>query len=338
MNWLSELHLRIAANYKILWGELIHCGTVEFLKTLALCLLCLIGTKLVLHSLYLWRLRAASPPFNMGKHPRLARVYHTALEKAGLHTRYLLHQYQWGPYLAFTVGILQPAIFLAPRIIEELDDEELEAILVHELHHIKRKDNLKIWLYDLAGALVPILTVAFFGIYFVVSVRNSLIATLATILALFIFFFLLKRIFSRLREQTCDDLTVKSTGNPLALASSLIKAWEFIKDRETRWRRMYSAGHHILRGRSCLEGRVHRLVKYRKPWGLMLLSQSVRITLWSILFLTAIFLFRFHVAGSYEGVRLQFETSEEGCVHLRRDGGQNCQISFEAPPGFPDSD
>ncbi len=333
MNWFSELQLKIVANYKILWGELVHCSTVDFLKTLAVCLLCLIATKLVLHSLYLWRLRSTSPPFRSDQQSRLFRVYQTALKKTGLRIAYPLHQYQRGaPYLAFTVGVLRPAIFLAPRIIDELDDEELEAILVHELHHVKRKDNLKIWLYDLAGALMPILTVAFFGVYFVVSVRNSLIATLGTVFGLLIFFFFLKRIFSRLREKTCDDLTVKSTGNPLALASSLLKAWQFIKKRNAAWRRLFSPGHHILRGNSCLEARVQRLVQYHKPWGLIIMGQFVRVTLWSTIFLIALFLVRFHVAGSYDGIQIQFKTSEEGCFHLRHDEAPNCQIYFELEP------
>lgn len=49
------------------------------------------------------------------------------------------------PY-ALTAGLWRPVIFLSIGSIEILDDDELEAVLRHELAHVRRRDPLKLLL------------------------------------------------------------------------------------------------------------------------------------------------------------------------------------------------
>ena len=44
---------------------------------------------------------------------------------------------------AFTAGLLSPRIYLAEALLDRLSERELEAVLLHELHHCRRRDPLR---------------------------------------------------------------------------------------------------------------------------------------------------------------------------------------------------
>jgi beta-lactamase regulating signal transducer with metallopeptidase domain len=44
---------------------------------------------------------------------------------------------------ALCVGVIHPRILVTPRIIERLRDRELDAVLLHEQHHARRRDPLR---------------------------------------------------------------------------------------------------------------------------------------------------------------------------------------------------
>jgi len=98
---------------------------------------------------------------------------------------------------ALIYGIWQPTLLLSAWMEEHLDQEELEAVLAHELAHIRRVDYLINW-------------IALF-------IRDA-------------FFYLppVRAIYTQLqqeRELACDDLVTQMTHRPLALASALTKVW-----------------------------------------------------------------------------------------------------------------
>lgn len=102
------------------------------------------------------------------------------------------------PYLnAFAVGYTRPfTIVLHSAIVEELTKEELEAILYHEMAHIKLKHTLiTAYLYPI-GLLIPL-----FGP-----------------VVTWIFGF-----WSRRAELACDRVAVTLTGNPHIVVSALMK-------------------------------------------------------------------------------------------------------------------
>ena len=100
--------------------------------------------------------------------------------------------------LAFTCGFVRPKILIASWMVEHLDRRELEAVLAHELEHLARHDYFVTW-------LAMVLRDAFFYL------PTSQIAY---------------RQFQREKELACDDLAVRVTQRPLALASALTKVWQ----------------------------------------------------------------------------------------------------------------
>lgn len=53
-----------------------------------------------------------------------------------------------------TIGIRHPAIVLSPELAEQSSDEVLEAMLAHELAHLKRRDNIFHWIFVLLRDLL----------------------------------------------------------------------------------------------------------------------------------------------------------------------------------------
>ena len=100
---------------------------------------------------------------------------------------------------SLALGRSRSYIIVSEGLAAMLDDEELEGLLAHELAHIKRHDTA--W-GTAVGVCRHLLT---FSPFSHVSYRG----------------------FVRAREEAADDLAVKVSGLPLALASSLIKAYRF---------------------------------------------------------------------------------------------------------------
>jgi beta-lactamase regulating signal transducer with metallopeptidase domain len=132
---------------------------------------------------------------------------------------------------ALLYGIRRPTIVLSTWMIEHLDSQELEAVLVHELAHVRRHHYLLNWI-----ALV--LRDAFFYL------PTSRIAYCQ---------------FHYEKELVCDELVVQATRRPLALASALTKVWLSLVDDPP------SALMQTLLGRDeSISTRVDRLLSKRK--------------------------------------------------------------------------
>ncbi|ASU35993.1 M56 family metallopeptidase [Mucilaginibacter xinganensis] len=95
-------------------------------------------------------------------------------------------------------GYIKPLILLPVTICVNLSADEVEAILLHELSHIKRNDYL-------VNLLQQFITVLLFFNPFTQ---------------------LINRIINQERENSCDDLVVEKTGEPLIYAQALIKLEE----------------------------------------------------------------------------------------------------------------
>lgn len=117
-------------------------------------------------------------------------------------------------------------VFVPRALAARLDDEELEALLAHEMGHVVRKD----------GFLDCLAKVC----------RNLMLFNPVAHLAL--------SRFELEREQATDDLTARSGGDRLALASCLLKGYRF--HGRCAW--MPVTG--LIGGRSALERRVQRLI------------------------------------------------------------------------------
>ncbi|QQL49238.1 M56 family metallopeptidase [Mucilaginibacter ginkgonis] len=92
-------------------------------------------------------------------------------------------------------GYIKPMIMLPISMTTYLSAKEVEAILLHELSHVKRSDYL-------VNALQQIMSVLFFFNPFV---------------------YLINRLIDHYREDACDDMVVAQTSEPLVYAQALLK-------------------------------------------------------------------------------------------------------------------
>ncbi|WP_316805097.1 M56 family metallopeptidase [Pedobacter nototheniae] len=102
------------------------------------------------------------------------------------------------------IGYLKPIVLFPVALINQLDAEQVEAILIHELSHIRRNDFL----------------------------LNLIKTAIETILFFNPFVWLAGRFIHIEREHACDDLVLKFTGKPLNYAHALLKL-ELLKDKNT---------------------------------------------------------------------------------------------------------
>jgi|GEM_PF-2859535 len=118
------------------------------------------------------------------------------------------------------VGYLKPIILLPVTLTTLLSAEEVEAILLHELSHIKNNDYALNLIQQMVGVLL------FFNP----------------------FAQLISRAISAERENRCDDWVVSKTGKPLTYASALVKLEE-TRYEEVRLALAASGKKHFLRTR-----------------------------------------------------------------------------------------
>ncbi|MFA4866560.1 MAG: M56 family metallopeptidase [Pedobacter sp.] len=100
------------------------------------------------------------------------------------------------------VGYFKPIILFPIGLISQLDMDQVEAILIHELSHIKRNDYL----------------------------LNLIKTGIETLLFFNPFIWLSGKFINIEREHACDDLVLKFTGNPMTYAHALLKL-ELLKDK-----------------------------------------------------------------------------------------------------------
>ena len=101
------------------------------------------------------------------------------------------------------IGYFKPVVLFPIALATQLELNQVEAILIHELSHIRRND------YALNLMKTVIETLLFFNP----------------------FVWLAGKFISIEREHACDDLVIKHTGTPLTYAHALLKL-ELLKDKE----------------------------------------------------------------------------------------------------------
>lgn len=132
------------------------------------------------------------------------------------------------------IGFLKPLILLPVSLATYLSACEIEAILLHELSHIKRNDYL-------VNLLQQVITVLLFFNPFAQ---------------------LINRIINQERENGCDDLVIGVTRNPLIYAKALLKLEETRKESLQLALSATGKKYHLL-------NRIERIMKTKKPIGNM---------------------------------------------------------------------
>ncbi|HZD58882.1 MAG TPA: M56 family metallopeptidase [Anaerolineae bacterium] len=175
---------------------------------------------------------------DQGKHESLLVLVKDLSLRAGIKTPRIIIVDAPSP---FVLGIKNPAIILPDGLIDELTEEELEVVLAHEIAHIKRKDNLWLWLATFCRDIMFFNPVAWFTL----------------------------ELLSNERERAADSFAVTLTAKPIALASSIIKVAEKINtgtiSASPRVKPAWAVAKTHLAPRNSLERRVSHLLKF-KPY------------------------------------------------------------------------
>lgn len=102
------------------------------------------------------------------------------------------------------IGFFKPVVLFPVSLATQLDMQQVEAILIHELSHIRRNDYL----------------------------INLVKTGIETLLFFNPFVWLISKFIAIEREYACDDLVVNFTGTPLTYAHALLKL-ELVREKNT---------------------------------------------------------------------------------------------------------
>lgn len=102
------------------------------------------------------------------------------------------------------IGYFKPVVLFPIALVNQLDNDQVEAILIHELSHVRRNDFL----------------------------LNLIKTAIETLLFYNPFVWMAGRFIHIEREHACDDLVLKITGKPLNYAHALLKL-ELLKDKSS---------------------------------------------------------------------------------------------------------
>jgi len=127
-------------------------------------------------------------------------------------------------------GFFKPIILLPISISCYLNTEEVEAILLHELAHVKRNDYLHNFIQQVIGVML----------FFNPFAR------------------LISKVISEEREHSCDDLVIETTSRPFIYAQTLLKLEE---NKQYQWQLALAAT-----GKRKFEllNRIERIMKTKK--------------------------------------------------------------------------
>ncbi|WEK20271.1 MAG: M56 family metallopeptidase [Candidatus Pedobacter colombiensis] len=115
--------------------------------------------------------------------------------------------------MPLVVGYFKPVVLFPIALVAQLDIKQVEAILIHELSHIRRNDYL----------------------------LNLIKTAIETIMFFNPFVWLSGKFINIEREHACDDLVLELTGTPLTYAHALLKL-EILKDKSTPALSMAASG------------------------------------------------------------------------------------------------
>ncbi|HDS45183.1 MAG TPA: peptidase [Methanomicrobia archaeon] len=230
--WLQvRMGLTVLLLFAVLYALLAVVATVAGVGTplvyavLALVLVSvqfLIGPKVVELTM---RIRYVSE----AEQPELHRIVSDLAMKAGIpKPRVGISEIQIPNAFAFGTSKRNARVCVTRRLLEMLNRNELEAVLGHELAHIKHRDMVVITALSVIPMICYFIYFSFFwsGIFGGGRSREGALPTMAIALLAFVVYFISNLIVlyaSRVREYYADAGSVELTQNPHELASALYK-------------------------------------------------------------------------------------------------------------------
>ena len=317
---------------QLLWGVEVLlripglCGApVDVSRALTLLLCAAAVARIGAHCVADRRLRRRSPVYGPDEFSGLYDLYREAGTRVGLKHLPPLHRHADRGPLAFTTGCFLPAVFLAPVVIRSLGTDELRAVLVHELVHVRQRDNLRAWLGSLLpiGALVVLLQAAALSVMsfrmelrFGFAQAGLLVAAVLALLWAFRSVVWPRVVFGR--ELSCDDRVVEAVQNPLVVAASLVQVWRLQRALPGRSGARWVHAHPLLRTRPSVEQRVRRLIDYRPDPRRAWVTAARRTLAAAALLWTSLFLWTYHSSDLSSDLRARLHETAPELAPARR--------------------
>jgi Zn-dependent protease with chaperone function len=308
---------------KLLWGVEallsvpgVCAAPVDVARALTLLLFAAAVARIWSHCVADRRLRRRFPVYGPDEFSGLYDLYREAGARVGLKRLPPLHRHADEGPLAFTTGCFRPAVFLAPVLIRSLGTDELRAVLVHELVHVRQRDNLRAGIGSLLsiGALVVLvqgaaLYVMVFrmGLSLAFAQVGLLVAGVAALLWTFRSVVWPRVVFGR--ELSCDERVVEAVQNPLVVAASLVQVWRLQRALSPQPGARWIHAHPLVRTRPSVEQRVRRLMDYRPDPRRARLTMARRALASAALLWTSLFLWTYHSSEVSSELRAQLRAS-----------------------------
>jgi Zn-dependent protease with chaperone function len=259
----DRLYANVLEGLVLLGVNPAECAAVEMIRTATQLLVIAAALKIVADLAWQIRLRVRTSPCS---DRRVLAIWSGCSARLDRRRGVELRCAPEGMPPVFTTGLIRPTIHISEELATRLSDEELQAVLLHELAHIERKDHIvTAWLRpsSLVGAAVifQAFTLSFFfqpGSMHFGSLPAKLVLLSSAILLLS-----LRHCFVRpleyLRETDCDDRAIVAGADPLALASAIVETGRLLRHRSVPLLRLLA--HETLIPRASMaERRVRRLV------------------------------------------------------------------------------
>lgn len=293
------------------------CGApVDMARALTLLIFAGTAARIAVHWVADRRLRRRFPVYGPDEFSGLYDLYREAGRRIGMKRLPPLHRHADEGPLAFTTGCFRPAVFLAPALIRSLGADELRAVLVHELVHVRQRDNLRAWLGSLVsmGALVVLLQgaalyVMFYQLQLHFGFAQAWVLAAGVLALLWIFRSVVwpRMVFGR--ELSCDERVVEAVHNPLVVAAALVQVWRLQRALPRRPRARWIHAHPLVRSRPSVEERVRRLMDYRTDPRRAWLAAARRGLAVAALVWTSLFLWTYHTSDLGAELRAQIRES-----------------------------
>jgi Zn-dependent protease with chaperone function len=324
--WLFAPYSRLLWGVEVLLSIPGDCmAPVDVTRALTLLLCAAAVARIGTHWVADRRLRRRFPVYGPDEFSGLYDLYREAGARVGLKRLPPLHRHADEGPLAFTTGCFRPAVFLAPAVIRSLGSDELRAVLVHELVHVRQRDNLRAWLGSLLpiGALVVLLQAAalyvmFFRMELPFGFAQAGLLAVAVLALLWTFRSVVwpRVVFGR--ELSCDDRVVEAVRDPLVVAASLVQVWRLQRALPRRPGARWLHAHPLLRTRPSVEERVRRLIDYRPGPRRAWLTAARRALAVAALLWTSLFLWTYHSSELSAELRAQLRETAPPLAPPRR--------------------
>ncbi len=287
IDWLAGIFSKAVATLLYIFTNPVYCEADDLLMTFNLFLGGFWLGKIILHHFAVFRLKKTHARFNDSEYGDFLLRCRAVADSLGLKRLPQMFTFENRFPFVFVTGFLKPALFLSPTLLNHLDEKEQQALLVHEMTHVKRKDNLYIWILDSLLIFLPAIVVQVAAVGYVHYAQNALFQTHHawwTIgLALLVLISLRRILWQKIlfwRELSCDDVAVVITREPLTLASSIVNVWKLSQQLPVyRWRGNFALSRGFMGTSKNVEYRIRRLLDYRIPRFKFFFGKMMRLML-----------------------------------------------------------